>query len=394
MFDVTDKMTEPKLSYLGPLPKALTYEKAEKPWWSRVPWPFVVVVVLPTLVAMIYYLLIVSPRYVSEAKFVVRASEQSKTSALGAALQSVGMSTTSADAYAVHQYIDSRDGFSELRRRFDMRQILARPGSDMFSRYPRPWDGRSDESFYKGYRRFIDIGYDATTGISTLKVEAFRPRDAQALTESLLNSGEQFVNRLNARASSAGVADSRAAVERARTQLAEAQGQLTAFRNREQFIDPARSATEGSQLIGSLLTTAATLRAERAQVAAEAPNSPQLPIIDSRIAAYDRQIASERAKLAGDAGSLAPKIRVYEDLTINKEFAERELSSATEALTAAEQEARRQRLYLDRITTPSLPDSPSEPKRWIAILTVLASSLVIYGIGWFIWSGAREHRQD
>jgi len=387
-------MTEPKLSYLGPLPKALTYDKAEKPWWSRVPWAFVLVVCLPTAVALIYYLVIASPRYVSEAQFVVRASEQTKASALGAALQSVGMSTTSSDAYAVHQYIDSRDGFAELRRRFDMRQILARPGSDMFSRYPRPWDGRSDESFYKGYRRFVDIGYDATTGISTLKVEAFRPRDAQALTESLLNSGEQFVNRLNARASSAGVADSRAAVERARTQLAEAQGQLTAFRNREQFIDPARSATEGSQLIGSLLTTAATLRAERAQVAAEAPNSPQLPIIDSRIAAYDRQIASERAKLAGDAGSLAPKIRVYEDLTINKEFAERELSSATEALTAAEQEARRQRLYLDRITTPSLPDSPSEPKRWIAILTVLASSLVIYGIGWFIWSGAREHRQD
>ncbi len=82
-------MTEPNLSYLGPIPKALTYEKPNLPWWKRLPIPFVVVVVFPTLIAAIYYLLIASPRYVSETQFVVRAANQSQTSSLGVALQGV-----------------------------------------------------------------------------------------------------------------------------------------------------------------------------------------------------------------------------------------------------------------------------------------------------------------
>ena len=43
---------------------------------------------------------------------------------------------------------------------------------------------------------------------------------------------------------------------------------------------------------------------------------------------------------------------------------------------------------------PSLPDKASEPRRWRSILTVLASALLFYGVGWLIWAGIREHRQD
>jgi BexC/CtrB/KpsE family polysaccharide export inner-membrane protein len=387
-------MTESKLNYLGPIPKLLAFERERSAWWRRIPLAAVLIVGLPTLLALIYYLLIASSRYVSETQFIVRAAGQSAPTSLGVALQGVGIAPTQTDAFAVHEYITSRDSLTELSRRYEIAEMLGPRGVDAFSRYPQPWEGRSREALYKGFQRFVTVGYDSTTGISTLRVEAFRPRDAQALTEALLGGGEQLVNRMNERSAADTLAQARQSREEARARLSSAQQQLTAFRNREQFIDPALVAREGSNLIGGLQAEVARLRADRAQVAAEASNSPQLPVFDSRIRAYESQIAAERQKIAGDAGSLAPMISVYEDLALAREFADRELTQATAAVISAEQEARRQKLYLDRVVSPSLPDEATEPRRWLAILTVFASSLLVYGIGWLIYAGVREHRQD
>ena len=386
-------MTDAKLDYIGPIPKALTFERRPKPWWRRVPVGFIVIVLAPTVLAMIYYLLIASPRYVSEARFIVRAPNKNQPSSLGVALQTAGLSPAQTDSYAVHEYINSRDGLRDLSRRINVAAALGPRGADAFSRYPRFWERRSEEGLFKGFKRFVTVGYDSTTGISTLRVEAFRARDAQAMSEALLSGGEQLINRLNQRSASNAVTEAEVARDLARGRLASAQQQLTAFRSREQFISPEVSAAEGTQLIGGLLSTVANLRADRAQLAGEAPNSPQLPVLDGRIAAYERQIATERGKLSGSSGSLAPKISVYEDLSLNRELADRELAQATASLVAAEQDIREQKLYLDRIVSPSLPDDPAQPRRWLAILTVLCSSLLAYGVGWLIWTGVHEHRQ-
>lgn len=384
-------MTEDNLNYLGPIPKLLPRNERTIPWWRRIPLAFILIVVLPTAITAFYYLLIASPRYVSEARFVVRSPNQATPSSLGVALQGVGISSGQTDAFAVHEYISSRDSIVELERRFDMKQLLSPPGADPLARYPRPWDSPSEEGLYKGFQRFLTVGYDSTTGISTLRVEAFRAADAQAVSEALLVGGEALVNRLNQRSSTDAVAEAEVARDEARERLSAAQRQLTTFRNREQFIDPELAATEGSELIGGLLATVATLRAERAQVASAAPQSPQLPTFDSRIAAYEAQIATERSKIAGTAGSLAPKIGAYEDLVLQRELADRELVQSTASLITAQQESRRQNQYLERIVAPNLPDKPTQPRRWLAILTVLSSTLLIYGVGWLLWAGVREH---
>ncbi|MFN7231078.1 MAG: chain-length determining protein, partial [Brevundimonas sp.] len=228
----------------------------------------------------------------------------------------------------------------------------------------------------------------------TLTVEAFRPDDAQAMAETLLAGGEQLINELNERSSANAIAEANAAREVARQRLAEAEAQLTAFRNSEAFVDPEATARIRSQLIGGLLGAAAELRAERAQLQASAPQSPMLAGLDGRIAALEGQIAVEQAKLSGGPGALAPRLGMFETLRLNRELADRELAQATAAVVTAEQEARRQRLYLDRIVSPHRPDEAIEPRRWLSILTVLATCVLIYGVGWLIWAGVREHRQD
>lgn len=386
-------MTDAKLNYAGPLPKALSYKAPQPAWWRRLPLGFLVIVAVPTLLAAIYYGLIASPRYVSEAKFTVRSASQGVPSSLGIALQGVGISAGQTDTYAVHEYVSSRDGLRDLTERLDVAAMIGRPDADALSRYPRFGETRSFDGLYKGFQRFLDVGYDSTSGLSTLRVEAYRPEDARAMTEALLVGGEALVNRLNERASTDAVANAERARNQAQTNLSSIQQQLTSFRNREAFIDPELAARESSALIGGLLSTVAQLRAERAQLAAEAPQSPQLPTIDSRIRAYEGQIAVERSKVAGNSTSLAPQVGIYEDLAAQREFAQEVLAATNEALLVAQQDASRQGLYLERVVSPSLPDTATQPQRWRSILTIFASCMLVYGVGWLIWAGVREHRQ-
>ncbi len=386
-------MTEAKIDYLGPSSKLLTSDLAETPWWRKLPVGFLLVVVLPTLIAAVYYLLIASPRYVSEARFVVRSPERMQPAGLGMMLQGVGLGGGHTDAFAVHEYITSRDGLKDLQRRFDVGAIIGRQGVDVFSKYPRPWERRTEEGLYKGFQKFITVGFDSSTGISTLRVEAFTAQDAQAMSNALLAGGEALVNRLNERSARDGIVEAVRAEAEARARLADVQQRLTAFRNREGFIDPRLQATESSQLIGGMLATLAQLRAEREQIQVAAPQSPQLSVLDGRIAAYERQVSAERAKLAGGSNSLAPSLGAYQDLVLEQELADRQVGMAAAALVSARQEARRQNLYLERIVNPSLPDKSTEPRRWLALLTVLTSALLVYGVGWLVWAGVREHRQ-
>ncbi|MBU2233076.1 MAG: chain-length determining protein [Alphaproteobacteria bacterium] len=386
-------MTDPKLTYLGPLPKPEVsrpslYRRLRK----KMPLSFVVVVLLPTVVAAIYLLLIAAPIYVSEARFIVR-TPTSQPSALGVALQGVGLSSNQTDAFAVHEYITSRDGLRELNQRYDVKQMLSAAGADPLSRFPRPWEGRSFEDLYRGFQRYVTVGYDATTGINTLRVEAFRPQDSQALASAMLDGGEKLVNRLNERAASDTVDEARRVVQEAESRLAAAQQKIAQFRNREGFIDPVRTASAGSELIGELATALATMRAERSQLAADAPSSPQLAIIDSRIRAYERQIAQEQAKIAGNSDSLAQKLTQYEALQLDVEYAGRTLTASTAAYDNSVLEARRKRLYLERVVVPDLPDKPTEPKRLVTLLGIFASLLLTYAIGWLIYAGVREHQQ-
>ncbi len=191
-------------------------------WFSRVPWLFLSVVVLPTFVAGVYFFLIAAPQFVSDARFVVRSRNQPPPAALGSVLESVGVSLGEGetDAYEVHAYMMSRDAVADLSAAHDLRAMLDRPGADFIARYPRPFESRSFESLYKNYKRFVTVGYDSQTGISTLRVKAFRAADAQEIADTLLMDGEALINRLNDRAMADAVTQAGRRVAEAREQSA------------------------------------------------------------------------------------------------------------------------------------------------------------------------------
>lgn len=384
------------IKYLGELPGTLPPPRRQRivDGLRKIPIWFTIVVIAPTLVAAFYFFLIATPRYVSETKFIVRSQKNEQPSSIGVALQGVGIPATSTDSFAVHEYVKSPDALQALMRQRDIVKMYSGPNIDMFSRLPRPWSTGTFDDFYKGFKNYLTVGYDATTGISVIRVEAFRPEDAQALADGYLNAGEELVNRLNERSAAGAVADAERALIDAQQRMNQSQVQLTAFRNREGSLDPARTAVAAGELIGALSLTLAQARAERAQIAADAPQSPQISALDSRVRALTSQIEAESQRLAGDASSLAPKIGVYEALVLEREMAEKNLANANVTLVAARLESRRQKLYIERVVAPSKPVTPSQPHKLMSVLSILLSCLVAYGIGWLIVAGLRESEQN
>ncbi|MGH6985835.1 MAG: chain-length determining protein [Caulobacteraceae bacterium] len=331
--------------------------------------------------------------YVSEAEFIVRAPSQTSTMGFGGILQGVGLTQSTDQSYAVNDYILSRDAVRDLERHLNLRRVLDPPGADFLSRFPRPWQGSSSEALFNAYRRFVSVSHDSTTGVSTLKVKTFRASDAQKMAAALMIGGEALINRLNERADQDAVTEAMDEVQDAESKDVATEEALTQFRDKEGLVDPAKTSAADLELTTKLEAEIQTLQAERSALASSAPNSPQLPMLDSRIRAYQREEVQQNAAMAGQTNSLAPKISIYEQLTLKKDFADKLLASSLASVERARDDARRKRLYLEQVVNPGYPDSPTLPHRFQVLGVVIVTCLLAYGITILIIAGLKEHRQ-
>src|SRR6185312_234331 len=94
--------------------------------------------------------------------------------------------------------------------------------------------------------------------------------------------------------------------------------------------------------------------------------------------AIEKEIANERLKLTGNSDALSNKISEYERLVLEREFSERALMASLGAVEIARSEAQRQRIYLERVASPSLPDYPFYPYRLLSISVVAVVSFLTY----------------
>ena len=102
----------------------------------------------------------------------------------------------------------------------------------------------------------------------------------------------------------------------------------------------------------------------------------------------------QNGRAVGTKSGIASKLSDYEKLTVEQEFATQMLSAADSSLEQARNEAQRQQFYLERVVDPNTPDLATLPKRLQSILTVAATVLCAYFIGWMLIVGVIEHAPD
>jgi capsular polysaccharide transport system permease protein len=353
-----------------------------------------VFVFAPSLIAGVYYFFLASDLYLSEAKFIVRSAATAPSSGLGAMLQNSGLSGSSDYAYSVEDYILSRDAVRKLQSHDHLQAIFARPGADFVSRFPSFYGGQSFEALYKHYLGFVGVTFNGSTGVSTLSVKAYTREDAKAVATALLGYSEDLVNRLNARQLNDTVATMQEQVALAETRVGDTQHKLEAFRLSQQMIDPEIVAKNINDTQREMMTARTATQTQLTLLQTDSPGSPEIRYLQTRLSTLDQQIAAARRQSAGDFDSVATKLGDYEQLKLDRELAEKSLSSATTSLEQARLEAVRHQIYIDPVVEPNLPDYPLYPKRLISFLMVVAVCLVSYSTAWLLIAGVRDHAAD
>jgi capsular polysaccharide transport system permease protein len=353
---------------------------------------FVVVFVLPTLLAAIYFGLVASDRYISEARFLVRSADKPASQGAAAYLQDFGIMRANDDAFAIADYIHSRDVMHAIEKVVDVRAVYSRPGADMFSRFggssARP---KTDEALFRYFIRQVAVEKDSESGITAVKVSAYRPEDAKALLDRIIGLSELRVNELNARARRDSLADSERALNDAVRRLAQATVDLARYRESAGTVDPQQSAGATVERSSSLQQELAQLQVSLQTMLARAPGNPSIPALRQRIAALSGQVAAQQEQLTGDRDSLSGKLGGYEQQLVEQELAEKAYEAAQKQFDAARSEADRQQVFIELIARPNLSDEPQEPRRLRYMLTAALLSFWAFLIFYLLLSGSREH---
>ncbi len=352
---------------------------------------FLGTVVVPTVLATVYFGFIASDVYVSESRFVVRSPQrQGQSGSLSALLQGTGFSRAQDDTYPVIDYIESRDALKELNRGNYILDAYGNRG-DLLSRFLRQFDD-SFEALWKYYnKRVVAVEFDTTSAITTLQVRSFTSQDAVKINESLLELSEHLINRMNERAAKDMVQFARGEVDAATVKAKDAAAALAAYRKSNTVFDPERQSALQLQQVTALQAQLFSAQTQLSQLQAIAPQNPQIPVLKTNIAAVEKQIQEATGGVAGAKGSLSDKASSYTRLQLDSQFADKQLASAMAALENARAEAQRKQLYLERLVEPNQPDVAIEPKRLKRIFEVFALGMIAWGVLSLLVTGVREH---
>ncbi len=349
---------------------------------------FILCVVLPSFISLIYFTFLASDQFAAEARFAIRSAPFATTvdSNTSGALSSMGSggipSIAGQDAHVVANFIRSPAIFAELDPAVDPKKIFTRPEADFWARLPMD---ASLETLTDYWREMVHTNVDGPSGIVTVTVRAFRPDDARDLMESIVKASEKLVNTMSQRARNDSMSAAEAEVRRTEALVRDALVELQAYREKVGFIDPVKAAASSSQLL--LQTMAEKIKLESdyfVSLRATGSDSPTVLPLKSRIEALDQQIGKLKTQLTGTGGpdpSIASTIARFEELELKRVFSEKLYDFATRAMERARQRAERQNVYLSVFVAPMLPEEARFPLRLSMSILIPIGLLVLWGIG-------------
>lgn len=375
-------LQEPPLSKIARLKQRIT----------RVNKLFLFCVVIPTVLAAIYYGLIASDVYISESRFVVRSPQRQTSTGLGAILQNAGFSRSQDDTYTVHDFMKSRDALRTINEQLPLDKAFGSTDVDLINRFNGLGLDGSFEALYLYYQKRLGIDLDTASSISTLRVSAFAAEDAHRINTLLLEMGEHLINKLNERGRQDMIRFASSEVDLAAKKAKEAALALSAYRNKNTVFDPERQSALQLQQVSKLQDELIATKTQLVQLRTFTVNNPQIPALQKRVETLQTEINAETAKVTGGGTSLTSKAADYERLALDRAFAEKQLAAALASLEQARNDAQRKQLYLERIVQPNKPDVAMEPRRLKGIAATFILSLIMWGILTILIAGVREHR--
>ena len=364
-----------------------------KAFWRRA--LFVWSVIVPMVVATIYYSFFALDRYESQSEVVVR--QPGNNAATGAAvglamLVGAANPTSREETLFLQAYITSNDMLEILERELNWSARYKGHVTD-----PLFWlsPDSAREDVLKFYQRMVRASLDETNGLLRISVQAFEPGFAQQVLNLVIAQSQQVVNELSRQMAREQLRFAQAELELARRLYEDKRRTLVDYQSKTNILDIEATATARATLINQLEAELVKSRAELAVMQSSlSAQSPQVQQKRQQITSVEQELEIERNRLTSTqtAQSLNVIASEYRELLIDAAIAEEGYKFAVTAVENARIEATKQLRALLVVVSPNLPEDPTYPKRLYNLVALLIGLLMLYGILRFVVATIHDHR--
>lgn len=347
------------------------------------------VIGIPSLLAVVYFGFFASSQYVTSFQFAVRGPSIGSTSRGGGA-SAMGAGAMSPDSFVVTDYINSAQAIADVERVVDVRAMFSKPNVDFWSRLP---SNLTSEELNAYWAHMVLANFDLISGNVSVTVRAFTPQDSLKLAQTLVATSDEMFRKLNAKAQQDIIRIADENVARAQRQLAAARQALIVFREESGgLVDPNTTAQAGAKIIDDLRKQLSALQVQYASVKAVASNSPMLAPLSAQISSLAAQINNEDRSGSPRLKSVTPEtLAEYQALDLEREYADKQYTEALALRNQAYLTTQNQQSYLALFAAPTLPQTSLYPNRPRAIAAVVLAAAAAWFAGVLIAYALRDH---
>lgn len=359
---------------------------------------YMALVIGPLIGVWAYLATRAQPQYETVTGFTVRQEQTlAPNAALGGLAQVIGgAGGVSADTDILHEFIRSAD----LTARLEVSHGLGAHYSAPHARDPIfALDPDADSrAALSHWRRQLRLSYDRASGLIELRLRAFSPDMALALSAEIIRQSENLINDLNMAARENLLTFAQSDLAAAQDELARARQSLTDFRIRQRIVDPTSDVQGRMGVLNTLQQQLAeALIALDLLSGTTSADDPRLTQATRRIEVIRARIEEERASFAtaGPASESSdyPNILAqYEALATETSLAEMRYAQAQAALDQAEANFARQTRYLAVFIRPALPSEASHPRAGVILGLWALFAHLIFAVGALSYYALRDRQ--
>lgn len=350
----------------------------------------IILILVGALLTVIYWVLIASDRYVSEASVIIRKTDTFTAPSVDVSMLVSGVGGANrADQLLLREYLLSVDMLRKLDAELGLKKHYSDASHDIVSRL---WF-QDMEWFHRHYLSRVSIDYDEFTGVLRIAVQAYEPAMAQAVANMLVREGERYMNQISHELAETQVSFLSTQVELAQRRFQDASQVLLAFQNEKGVFSPQATAESLGTLIGKLEGQRAELQTQLASLPKTLDQDhPNVVMLKQSLAAIDRQIDKENARLANPSGkTLNITMEEFNRLQMEVGFTQEIYKAALTALEKGRLDATRMLEKVSILQTPTLPEYPMKPRRIYNTVVTLLLGLVLAGIVKLLEGIVRDH---
>lgn len=352
------------------------------------------VLILPMIIAVIYYIFFAKDRYVSMAQIAVRqvgGSDAPQIPGLAVMLNGVNPTSREETLY-LREYLRSQDMLDVLQKKLGWASHYSSNSRD-----PLFWlsETAPQEDVLEYYRRLVRTHFDEQTGLLAVEVQSFDPRLSREILEVMLGESERFINEISHKMAREQMSFAKNELTKAREEYEGRRDALLSFQSENNMLDAEEAAKARASVISEI---EANLTKERTTLKGLAAvldkNTPQIRQQLNKIKALEQQLVSENKRLISEKSGdkLNVVASLYRNLTIDATIAEEAYKYAVSAVESARVEASKKLRSLVTVVSPNSPDKAIYPEKLYNLVTLFIGLLVLYGICVFVIATIEDHR--